>query len=145
MDTEQFRWYARVQYARVHFTCCERCLVSQSGLPAQATQGTTPPCNYVLGRDHCRNSLCAASHWLHSQPRLSTVNMTLPAFAAERRCLLSIDISCPQQTRRMPLLLSIELTNGRTLDRFIHLSLRTIGPTTKSVVALHAELRTVYI
>jgi len=90
-------------------------------------------------------SLCAASHWPHSQPRLSTVNMTLPAFAAERRCLLSIDISCSQQTLRMPLLLSIELTNGRTLDRFIHLSLRTIGPTTKSVVALHAELRTVYI
>jgi len=52
--------------------------------------------------------------------------VTLPAFAAERRCLLhgapaagtrlSIDISClqgaQQQTRRTPLLLSIEQTDG---------------------------------
>jgi len=45
-------------------------------------------------------------------------NMTLPAFAAERRRLLSIDISCPQgaqqQTRRTPLLLSIGGTSRRT-------------------------------
>jgi len=54
--------------------------------------------------------------------------MTLPAFAAERRRRQpSIDISCPQgaqqQTRRTPLLLSIDGTAGRTdgltLDRFI--------------------------
>ena len=55
--------------------------------------------------------------------------MTLPAFAAERRRLLSTDISCPrgaqQQTGRTPLLLSIDgsgtdrRTDGRTLDRFI--------------------------
>jgi len=55
--------------------------------------------------------------------------VTLPAFAAERRAAapllpsarrppLSIDISCPrgaqQQTRRTPLLLSIDGTDGRT-------------------------------
>jgi len=44
------------------------------------------------------------------QPRPSAVNITLPAFAAERRRLLSIDISCPwraqQQTRRTPLPIS---------------------------------------
>jgi len=64
--------------------------------------------------------------------------VTLPAFAAERRAAapllprarrppLSIDISCPrgaqQQTRRTPLLLSIDgtdgQTDGRTLDRYI--------------------------
>jgi len=42
--------------------------------------------------------------------------MTLPAFPAERRRLLSIDISCSrgaqQQTRRTPLLLSINETEG---------------------------------
>jgi len=47
----------------------------------------------------------------------SVVNMTLPAFAAERRRLLSIDISCPrgaqQQTRRTPLLLSNDGTDRR--------------------------------
>jgi len=50
-----------------------------------------------------------------TQTRPSAVNKTL--FAAERRRLLSIDISCPwgtqQQTRRMPLLLSINATDGR--------------------------------
>jgi len=44
--------------------------------------------------------------------------MTLPAFAAERRRLLSTDISCPrgaqQQTGRTPLLLSID---GSGTDR----------------------------
>jgi len=44
--------------------------------------------------------------------------VTLPAFAAaERRRLLSVDISCPrgaqQQTRRTPLLLSIDGTDRR--------------------------------
>jgi len=47
--------------------------------------------------------------------------MTLPAFAAERRRLLSMDISCPrgaqQQTGRTPLLLSIDGTDGRTDGR----------------------------
>ena len=43
--------------------------------------------------------------------------MMLPAFAAERQCLqLSVDISCPQctqqQTRRLPLLLLIDWTDG---------------------------------
>jgi len=71
--------------------------------------------------------------------------MTLPAFAAERRAAsapaagtrrrqLSIDISYPQnaqqQTRRQPLLLSIDGTDrrtyGRTLDRFIDPAPRTI-------------------
>jgi len=71
----------------------------------------------------------------------TAVNMTLPAFAEERRAAapccgavaavpyaLSIDISCPhgaqQQTRRTPLLLSIDgtdrRTDGRTLDCFIN-------------------------
>jgi len=53
----------------------------------------------------------------------SAVTVTLLAFAAERRRLLSIDMSYPQgaqqQTRRTPLLLSIDRTDGRTLDRFI--------------------------
>jgi len=44
--------------------------------------------------------------------------MTLPAFAAERRRLLSMDISGPrgaqQQTGRTPLLLSIDGTDRRT-------------------------------
>jgi len=44
------------------------------------------------------------------QPRPSAVNITLPAFAAERRRNLSIDIICPwgaqQQTRRTPLPIS---------------------------------------
>jgi len=52
------------------------------------------------------------------QPPPSTVNMTLPAFAVERRRLPSVDISCPrgaqQQTCRTPLLLSIDGTDGRT-------------------------------
>jgi len=43
--------------------------------------------------------------------------MTLPARDAERRCLLSIDIYCPPgaqlQIRRMPLLLSLDGTDGR--------------------------------
>jgi len=49
--------------------------------------------------------------------------MTLSASAAERRRLLSIDISWPrgaqQQTRRTPL--SIDETDRQTLDRFIDL------------------------
>jgi len=44
--------------------------------------------------------------------------MTLTAFAVQRRRLLSSDISClrgaQQQTRRTPLLLSIEGTDRRT-------------------------------
>jgi len=63
------------------------------------------------------------------QPPTSAVNVTLPAFAAaapctagavaaERRRLLSIDISCwlgaEQQTRRRPWLLSIDGTDRRT-------------------------------
>jgi len=70
---------------------------------------------------------------------LSYVNITLPAFAAERRAAapllhaerrrkqLSIDVSCrrgaEQQTRRTPLLLSNDgtdrQTDGRTRERFI--------------------------
>jgi len=51
------------------------------------------------------------------------LNMTRPAFAAERRHLLSIDISClrgaQQQTRRTPrLLLSIDGTDRRTEGRW---------------------------
>jgi len=41
----------------------------------------------------------------------------LSVVAAERRCLLSIDIYCPPgaqlQIRRMPLLLSLDGTDGR--------------------------------
>jgi len=49
--------------------------------------------------------------------------MTRPAFAAERRRVLSIDISClrgaQQQTRRTPrLLLSIDGTDRRTDGRW---------------------------
>jgi len=44
--------------------------------------------------------------------------MTLPEFAAERRHLLSIDISCPQnaqqQTSLTPLLLLIDKKDRRT-------------------------------
>jgi len=58
------------------------------------------------------------------QPRPLAVNMTLPTFAAEHRRLLVIDISCPrgaqQQTRRTPLLLSIDGTDGRTDARPLH-------------------------
>jgi len=53
------------------------------------------------------------------------VNMTLPAFAAERRAaapLLLGDIFCPhgaqQQTRRTPLLRPNDGTDGRTPDRY---------------------------
>jgi len=67
------------------------------------------------------------------QPRSSAVNVTLPAYAAERgACCMaraarhrqaSIDITCPQgtqqQTRRTSLLLSIDGTDRRTLDRFM--------------------------
>jgi len=68
-----------------------------------------------------------ANKYVCVRPRSSAVNTTLPAFAAERRRLLSIDISwqrgAQQQTRRTPLLLSIDgtdgQTDGRTLDRFI--------------------------
>jgi len=55
------------------------------------------------------------------QRRPSAVNRTLPAFAAERRHLLSIDISClygaQQQTLRTPLLLLIDGTDRRTDGR----------------------------
>jgi len=48
--------------------------------------------------------------------------MCCGAVAAKRRCPpLPIDISCPhgaqQQTRRTPLLLSIDRTDGRTVGR----------------------------
>jgi len=49
--------------------------------------------------------------------------VTLPAFAAERRRLLSVDICCQrgaqQQIRRTPLLLSIDGADRQTPDRFI--------------------------
>jgi len=52
---------------------------------------------------------------------MHNTDITLPAFAAERRRLLSIDIYCrldaQQQTRRMPLLLSINGTDGRADGR----------------------------
>jgi len=71
------------------------------------------------------------------EPPPSALSITLPAFAAERRRTysttpaarpqLSIHISrrqgAQQQTRRLPLLLSIDgtkgRTDGRTLDRYI--------------------------
>ena len=62
--------------------------------------------NNITERDQKRNKSV--------QPRPSAVNMTLPAFAAERQRLLWIDIFCPgaqQQTRRTPLLLSIAETD----------------------------------
>ena len=56
-------------------------------------------------------------------PCTATVNMTLPAFVAGRRRLLSVEISCPrgaqQQTRRLPSLLSVGRTDGPTLERYI--------------------------
>jgi len=57
--------------------------------------------------------------------------VTLPVFAAEcRRPQLSIDISGPQgaqqQTRRPPLLLWIDGTDGRTPGRSIDLSLHAV-------------------
>jgi len=49
--------------------------------------------------------------------------VTLSAFAAERRRLLSVDICCQrgaqQQIRRTPLLLSIDGADRQTPDRFI--------------------------
>ena len=52
---------------------------------------------------------------------MHNTDITLPAFAAERRRLLSIDIYCrldaQQQTRRMPLLLSINGTDRQTGGR----------------------------
>ena len=79
---------------------------------------------------------------VHVQPRNSVVNVTLPAFAAERRAgaplllnahaasarsqrpPLSIDISCPrgaqQQTHRPPLLHSIDGTDRQTDARPFH-------------------------
>ena len=69
---------------------------------------------------------------VYLEPRPSALNITLPAIATKRGCLqLSIDISFPlgalQQTRRTPLLLSIDgtyrqtdrQTDGRTPDRYI--------------------------
>jgi len=54
-------------------------------------------------------------------PAPSAVNVTLPAIAAERRRLLH---GAQQQTRRPPLLLSIDgtdrRTDGRTLDRYLN-------------------------
>jgi len=73
--------------------------------------------NNITERDQKRNKSV--------QPRPSAVNMTLPAFAAERQRLLWIDIFCPgaqQQTRRTPLLLSIDGTDGQMLGRFIDLA-----------------------
>ena len=62
-----------------------------------------------------------ANNYVCVQPRSSAVNTALPAFAAERRRLLSIDISwqrgAQQQTRRTPLLLSIDGTDRRTDER----------------------------
>jgi len=50
--------------------------------------------------------------------------MTLSVSAAERRHLLSIDISCPpgaqQQTRRTPLLLSIDGTDNVSMTTSRH-------------------------
>jgi len=58
------------------------------------------------------------------QPPSSAVNATLLAFAAERRRLLSIDISRPrgaqQQTCRLSLLLLIDGTDRRTDIRALH-------------------------
>jgi len=68
--------------------------------------------------------------------------VTLPAFAAERRRLLPIHISYPhgaqQQTRRTPLLLSIDGKDGqtdgrRTLDRFVNPAQHTM----RAVPAIH--------
>ena len=63
------------------------------------------------------------------EPRPSVLNITLPAFAAQRRCLQQISTdtryaaSAQQQTSRASLLLSIDgtdrQTDGRTPDRFI--------------------------
>ena len=56
----------------------------------------------------------------------------LPECAAERRHRLMIDISCiqgtQQQTRQTPLLLLIDGTDRRTLDRFINPTLQTTLP-----------------
>jgi len=74
---------------------------------------------------------CSETGRITSLCSASSVNVTLPAFAAERRAaapLLSIDISRPhgaqQQTRRTPPLRSndrtyIGRTDGRTPDRCI--------------------------
>jgi len=86
--------------------------------------------------------LCTRTFTKHVrvQPRPSAVNVTLPAFANERRAAallllsasaagtrrrqLSIDISCPrgaqQQTCRPPLLLSTDVTDRRTDARPFH-------------------------
>ena len=58
------------------------------------------------------------------EPGPSAVNATLPAFSAQRRRLLSTDISCPrgaqQQTCRTPLLLSIDGRDRQTDARPFH-------------------------
>jgi len=64
------------------------------------------------------------------QPPMSAVNMTLPAFAAERwrlqhgarsyRSTAAADAGAQQQTRRPPLLLSIDGTDRRTDARPLH-------------------------
>jgi len=75
-------------------------------------------------RDQLRNPTLGNRVWASFftqrvcvQPSTAATNVSLPAFAAERRRLLSIDISCPpgaqQQTRRTG------QTDGRTPDRYI--------------------------
>jgi len=62
--------------------------------------------------------------------------VTLPAFAAERQ-QLSIDTFCQQgpqqQTRRPPLLLSIDGTDGRTPDRYVDLPAHTVSTASVTV------------
>jgi len=57
------------------------------------------------------------THEVCVQPRSSAVNMTLPAFVAVRRAAASLLLGAQQQTRRTPLLLSIDGTDGRTDGR----------------------------
>ena len=93
-----------------------------------------------------KKQLCVESH-------PSALNMTLPAFAAERRCLQhgarsyqsisAADAGDQLQTRRPPLLLSIDGTDGRTgwLHNYTYLLnyllIRTAPKFQKMTVKLH--------
>ena len=68
---------------------------------ARRTAACRPP---ATGRSCCGTTPPEASLLRHRQvcvqPRLSDDDVTLPAFAAEHRRLLSIDISCPRRAQQ---------------------------------------------
>jgi len=95
-------------------------------------------------RDQLRNPTLGNRVWaafftqrVCVQPSIAATNVSLPAFAAERRRLLSIDISCPpgaqQQTRRTG------QTDGRTPDRYIDAARDSVNSCLYVAIRLHSK------